>query len=385
MYGVNTVCHPIVTRKASPVAYTRKRGKKYQGFYKRDGRQIYVASGLRRADVLKVAEDAERADRLGERLDPQKPKTLFADFATNYVNTTLSGARATRSKKVLNVQNHLVPFFAGKRMKDLDTSMARLLINALAEKGLKPWTVHGIYGLFQMMMATALDEGYLHKNPCTKKVREALPSIRKDTMRAERYLSSVSEVEHLADCIYPRYRLAILLMGYMGLRRGEMAGLQRADVDLKQGVLSVNWTLSEVDGILELKEPKTAASRRRIPIPESLQGDIRKHLLAYTGKSSYVITSRQGNRIRPNTWVKRNFTPAVEKAGFAPLTPHHLRHTAVSLLIAQGAHAKEIQTFLGHSTYQVTMDVYGHLLPGQHLELVHKLDNEVKDARRAPL
>ncbi len=69
-------------------------------------------------------------------------------------------------------------------------------------------------------------------------------------------------------------------------------------------------------------------------------------------------------------------------AGLAPLRPHHLRHTAVSLLIGQGAHPKEIQEWCGHSSFAVTMNVYGHLLPERHEKLAALLDAVHRDGAR---
>ena len=379
--SVPLVCHPIVTRKVQILAYTRKRGKRYQGLYKSDGRQVYVVTAARKQDALKAAQEAERSARLGERLDPQKPKSMFEDFAREYLHTSRSGARATQAMRAAYLRKHLIPFFGSTPMGVIDSAMVRKFIAKLDDSGLGAWSVNGIYGLFQTMMAAAVEEGYVTKSPCTASVRKALPSIESGSLRAKRWLTA-EELEKLAVCIEPRYRAAVFVMGYMGLRRGEMAGLQRGDIDLKKKTLSVNWNLADVNGHLELKAPKTAASRRKLEIPSFLVNDLRKHLLEFAGKD-FVFTSPGGGPLRPGKWAQRYFAPAVKAAGLDPLTPHHLRHTAVSLLIKQGAHAKEIQAWCGHAKFQMTMDVYGHLFPEQNLQLVSKLDQDVRRIRGA--
>jgi integrase len=361
------------------MAYTRKRGKRYQGFYKDGGKQVYVATAQRKEDALRAATEAERSARLGERLDPQKPKTPFDTFARDYIETSRSGAHATREKRTIFVRKHLAPFFGSKPIGKIDPSMVRRFIAELDDKGLGAWSVHGIYGLFQTMMTAALEEGYIMRTPCTASVRKALPSIKSGSLRAKRWITA-TEVESLAEHIDPRYKVAVLVMGYMGLRRGEMAGLQRADVDLKRKTLSVNWSLADVNGHLELKAPKTESSRRKLEIPGFLVNDLRKHLLEFSDKD-HVFTAPEGGPIRPGKWSQRFFTPAAKAVGLLPLTPHDLRHTAVSLLIKQGAHAKEIQAWCGHSTFQMTMDVYGHLFPEQNLQLVKRLDEDVRKIR----
>ena len=66
--------------------------------------------------------------------------------------------------------------------------------------------------------------------------------------------------------------------------------------------------------------------------------------------------------------------PAVKRAGLEPLTFHGLRHTYAGLLIATGAHAKAIQQRMGHSSFQVTFDVYGHVLPDIDEHITTALD-----------
>jgi integrase len=363
------------------MAYAYKRGSKYQGYYKDGGKQVYVVTAKRKEDALRAAEEAERSARLGERLDPQKPKTPFDEFAADYLRTQRAGAVGTKEKREVYARRHLTPFFGTTPLGKIDATMARRFVAHLDDKGLGAWSVRGIYGLFQTMMGAAVEEGFIPRSPCTSSVRKALPTLTNASRRAKRWLTA-EEIERLADAIDERYRAAVLVMGYMGLRRGEIAGLQRSDIDLKKKTLSVNHSLAEVNGYLELKEPKSASSRRKLEIPDFLVSDLRNHKLAFAAKD-YVFASPEGGPIRPGQWVDRFFTPTVKAAGLEPLTPHQLRHSAVALLIKQGAHPKEIQAWCGHSNFQMTMDVYGHLFPEQNLQLVKKLDEDVRRIRRA--
>jgi integrase len=233
------------------------------------------------------------------------------------------------------------------------------------------------YQLLGRIMRNAEEDGLVLKSPCTSHVK--LPKQTR-LKRADRWLT-IDELEHLASSIDGRYRATVLTMGYMGLRLGEMAGLKRAKVDLLHGTLEVAGQLKELRGYQSWSAlPKTAAGLRKLPLPSSLVKELDRHLSAHTTHPEYVFSGRDGGPLR-RTWVRRHFTPAAQRAGLAPLTPHHLRHTCASLLIARGAHAKDIQEWLGHSSYQVTMDVYGHLFPERQGELARGLD----EARRAAL
>jgi integrase len=92
-----------------------------------------------------------------------------------------------------------------------------------------------------------------------------------------------------------------------------------------------------------------------------------------------VFTAAGGGPLR-RTFYRRHYKPAVDRAGLSPsLRFHDLRHICAALLIAQGAHPKEIQERLGHSTIQLTFDRYGHLLPTLDERLRSGLDMAWRD------
>lgn len=95
-----------------------------------------------------------------------------------------------------------------------------------------------------------------------------------------------------------------------------------------------------------------------------------------------VFTSPQGQPLRYSNFRRRQWTPAVERAGLSDLEIHELRHTAASLMINQGADPKLIQTQLGHSSISITYDFYGHLFPDRLDELASRLDELIKEDRQ---
>jgi integrase len=95
----------------------------------------------------------------------------------------------------------------------------------------------------------------------------------------------------------------------------------------------------------------------------------------------FAFSSVEGLPLRRNNFRRRYWLPAVRDAGLEPLRFHDLRHTCASLLIAQGAHVKEIQMRLGHSSITTTMNVYGHLLPSLDQRLSEGLDEMYRAAR----
>jgi integrase len=97
--------------------------------------------------------------------------------------------------------------------------------------------------------------------------------------------------------------------------------------------------------------------------------------------SSFVFTDVDGGVLRGARFRRRYWKPAVLRAGLpSGLRFHDLRHTCASLLIAEGAHPKEIQARLGHSSIRTTLDIYGHLLPNLGARLDEGLERMFREA-----
>ncbi len=98
------------------------------------------------------------------------------------------------------------------------------------------------------------------------------------------------------------------------------------------------------------------------------------------GKTSIVdelvFPSPEGSVLDPDNLVKRYFLPVIEHAGLRRIRFHDLRHTFGSLLIQGGASLAYVKEQMGHSSIQVTVDTYGHLIPGANVNCVDKLDSE---------
>lgn len=170
----------------------------------------------------------------------------------------------------------------------------------------------------------------------------------------------------------------------LGLRRGEALGLRWDDIDFAKRSVRVHRSLKRVtnqplrDGTypdgqrtrLVLGEPKTEGSSRTQPLPDRVVDVLRRHEVrqkeerlaagAAWNQTGFVFTTPIGTAIDPDN-VSHYFSVACKKAGLGHRNLHQLRHSAASILLAQGVPLHEVSRFLGHSTISVTMDVYGHL------------------------
>jgi integrase len=223
------------------------------------------------------------------------------------------------------------------------------------------------YRLLAKALNLAVREGVLDRSPL-----KAIP--RPKVERPEIRPLPIEEVEALADAIEPRYRLAVLLAAYLGLRAGEIGGLRLEDLDLERATLRVIRATRRDGGKRVLGDVKTPAGRRRISIPTFLVGEIRRHVDTYPPSADERLITTSTGGLVVSTILLRAFVEAASRLGLRRPRFHDLRHSAASLMIAEGAHPKVIQTRLGHSNIQVTLDIYGHLFPSLDAALAAQLD-----------
>jgi integrase len=168
-----------------------------------------------------------------------------------------------------------------------------------------------------------------------------LPSERQ---KPPRFLSQ-REVERLIVEMPGPYKVLVLLGAYTGLRLGEAVGLTRSDVDVLRSRVTVSSTAVEVKGAVTLgNEPKTARSRRSIPVARSVMRRVETHLdqhvapepgaLLFVGPAGGPLFRSFGLRV---------LKPAVTRAGLGSITFHGLRHSFVAILVAAGCNVREVR------------------------------------------
>jgi integrase len=149
-----------------------------------------------------------------------------------------------------------------------------------------------------------------------------------------------------------RMRLLVLLATYVGLRRSELLGLRRRDLDLVHREITVAETKHHLtDGTIVTQGPKTAAGRRTVAFGASIAGDVADHLACYVGpdRDALVFTGDHGGPLRPHVLGKA-FRAARATVGRDDLTLHDLRHTSNTLTAATGATLPELMHRMGHAT-----------------------------------
>jgi integrase len=178
-----------------------------------------------------------------------------------------------------------------------------------------------------------------------------------------------------------------LLLARTGLRIGEAVALQWDDIDFHGRFINVrcNW----VDG--HLTTPKSGKGRQvdmSLQLTETLKAllvERKKETLrkGWGAVPEWVFTNEVGNMIDPDNFRKRVWPKLLAKAGLQHIRIHDLRHTFASLLIQQGESLAYVKDQMGHHSIRVTVDIYGHLVPGGNKAAVDRLDDTTVPAENA--
>lgn len=173
------------------------------------------------------------------------------------------------------------------------------------------------------------------------------------------------------------------LMSYTGLRQGEALALKWSDIDFENKRITVDKTAVRIKERQTLQTPKTKNSKRVISIDSATLSILKswkkdqikiyfKNGKHFGGDENFIFTNNRGDWVHIHNFI-RYFKRFIADHKLKPITPHGLRHTHASLLFSAGVEPKNISDRLGHSTVQITLDLYTHITEEQRTDTVDKL------------
>jgi integrase len=273
-----------------------------------------------KADADLAVKRAELAIANGTWHGAHGADTTFADYAAAWLRDRTGLAPRTREIYAGLLRIQIGPTFDRLALKDISPALVRGWYADLTT-GRSPSMAPKAYRLLRTILATAVDDDMLTKNPC--RIRRA-GTDRSD----ERPVASIPEVYALADAVPPRYRAMILLAGLGGLRTGELLALTRADLDVQQHTVSVRRQRVRLDsGEVRIAPPKTRAGRRTIALPEALVEELERHLATFVEPEAdaLVFTGTAGAGLDRTNFRQRVWLPATKQLGLTHLRFHDLR------------------------------------------------------------
>jgi integrase len=332
--------------------------------------------------------DAEHGVRRGT-LRASEPVTVN-DAADELVAGMESGAARTRSGDPYkpstirsyreSLELHVRDELGAMRLGDVQRRHVQRLADRLVAERHSPSTVRNALLPLRVLFRRALRDNLVAFNPCDgvelPANRSARPEIVSDEVAA-------ALVAALAD---RRERALWATAFYAGLRRGELMALRWRDLDLANGAIHVERSYDPKERLFVA--PKSQAGRRRVPIAGALRDvllDLRAELAEVASEAlAFGETAEQPFDDEALLERARGAWAAAAVGAFLrgepldpPLEPvglHVARHTCASVMIAAGVNVKALSEFLGHASITITLDRYGHLLPGSLAEAATLLD-----------
>ena len=182
-----------------------------------------------------------------------------------------------------------------------------------------------------------------------------------------------------------KYKVAIILTIFTGVRLGELMGLEWQDVDFRNGIISINRSSQYLSDMgVFTKVPKTESSIREIAIPEFIISLLEEYKLWYEDQkliygelwtdSDRLFVQADGKPMHPST-ISKWFVKYVGQIGLPVINFHGLRHTNASLLVAQNIDIAVISARLGHAQISTTLDFYVHPLLSHNRKAGYALEN----------
>jgi integrase len=290
----------------------------------------------------------------GGWIDPEAGRVPFPAYAAEWIDERPGLRPKTIQLYRYLLRAHLRDAFGSATIAGITEADVRRWRANMLSAGVTPVTAAKAYRLLKSILATAVDDGLIRRNPCRIKGASTETS-------PERPVLTIGEVYALADAIDPRYRALILLACFCGLRWGELAGLQRADIDCDRRTVRIARQLCEVAGRQPfLAPPKSEAGKRTVSIPSLIMADISSHLGTFTKPEAdaLIFTSPHGLPLRHTNFRRRTWRAALDATGLT-IHLHDLRHTGNQLVAEAGANPRELMERMGHSTSRAAL-IYLH-------------------------
>ncbi len=336
-------------------------------FIDQEGVRRYKTIGKRKIDAQKALVDVMNQVNNGDYRE--LPDITLREFSKKWLSTKVANVRPkTLTSYRQHLDGRISNYFGNRKLKSITTEDVESFKAYLMEEAVSPNTAGKHLLTLKMVLKTAVMWRYIKENPAeyVKRPRQVKPEID---------FFTPNEVSKLISATDERFKCLMMTACYSGLRQGELLGLMWGDIDFASNRIYVKRTLQQG----KFYEPKSESSKRLVTVPDSLVKALKDHQARQAVDLDYnelelVFPNEEGKPMDGNNLVKRIFMSSIKRADLRRIRWHDLRHSYAAALISGGENPKFVQKQLGHSSIQVTMDIYAHLLPEIEREAPQRLE-----------
>lgn len=309
-------------------------------------------------------------------------REYYEEFRDSYLATAVRESTAERYSQCF--KHHILPVFGERGIDTISKERVKALIAQLVKKDLAKHTIRNVIATFCSVLSHAVDDGIITHNPAIKlgryfkQARVVHDKIEPLTHEEVPLLLAKTRERDSRRCKDdPEYFPLFLCAIHTGMRAGELAGLQWGDIDWNGKFLMVRRSIKKG----KVYQTKTGRIRRI-----DMSDDLIEELSAYRRRrleealkngrneiAEWVFASGEGTPRDMHNVERREFHKCLEAAKLRRIRLHDLRHTTASLLLQNGAPIVYVKDMLGHSSIKVTVDIYGHLVPGANRQEMNRL------------
>ncbi len=307
-------------------------------------------------------------------------KVTLGEAAATWLSAAEEGSARTRTGEAYKpsairayrqaLNHRVLPTFGAKRLTAISNTLLQDFADQLSAQGLSASSVRNTILPLRAIFRRAHKRNDVAVNPTLKLT---LPAVRSHTER----VAAPTEIGPLLDCLQASDRAIYATALYAGLRLGELQALQWDDIDLSTNLIHVRRSWDRQAGFVA---PKSRSGTRRIPIIATLRRELLNlRLQQGRGGQGFVFPNKHGTKpFNPGTL--KLHTRVWTANGLTPIGLHECRHSYATYMIAAGINTKALSTYMGHSSITITLDRYGHLLPGNETQAAHLLDTWLANA-----
>ena len=308
-----------------------------------------------------------------ETIENKLSNILFGEYMKDWLNRIKHSVEITTYASYKNKVDVISKYFNDLNIKLCDLKRADIKTfyqYLLTEKNIKPQTVKRYHANIHKALKEAIELELISINPsdniCLEKSEQFIASFYN-----QQELETLFETAK--DSIIEAH---ILLASYYGLRREEVCALKFSAIDFANHSLTISHTVTHcnLNGkyiLVKKNRTKNSSSYRTLPLIPRIEKLLlklkqrdeenkKKFGNSYKNKEGYILVDEEGKLILPDR-VSKTFRQLIKNNNLKKIRFHDLRHSCASLLLANGINMKEIQQWLGHSSWNTTANIYSHL------------------------